>query len=437
LIAGLLFVVAIVFTAYIPSQSDYYFILPGFAAAFLGYGILIHSLRQPQSRLRLGLFLALGLAVRVIILFAQPQLSDDIYRFFWDGKLMHAGLNPFASTPSELIRTEDFQSWKPLFEQLNSKDYFTVYPPLSQLMFYAAAISKSVYGASLILCGTILVADIGILMCLRQLLHLAEKPSRYAFLYFLNPLVIIEGCGNAHFEPVCLFFLLLGVLFLYHQRRMLSAIAVASGIGIKLLPAMYMPALLRFFKSRYAVIRYSLTVLSVGLLMGLPILIDGSWLKMLQSLDLYFQSFEFNGSVYYVLRWLGLLITGYNQIWIIVPVLSIITVVLILRRTVRDESDHGIVGLLDQFLYFSVCYLLLATTVHPWYLILPVAFCVFRPKLYILVWSFTVIFSYSLYKAYDYEFHYIWIGAEYVLVALVWWLEQKGRIGFEMRPSLK
>lgn len=33
----------------------------------------------------------------------MPSLSDDIYRFIWDGRAMLNGIHPFSMTPEQII----------------------------------------------------------------------------------------------------------------------------------------------------------------------------------------------------------------------------------------------------------------------------------------------------------------------------------------------
>ena len=45
----------------------------------------------------------IGLVFRLIILISTPNLSQDFYRFFWDGQLILNGFNPYLNTPNQII----------------------------------------------------------------------------------------------------------------------------------------------------------------------------------------------------------------------------------------------------------------------------------------------------------------------------------------------
>ena len=53
--------------------------------------------RRPASSLRLLLLLAL--AFRLTMWWSPPTLSEDIYRYVWDGRVQLAGINPYHYAP--------------------------------------------------------------------------------------------------------------------------------------------------------------------------------------------------------------------------------------------------------------------------------------------------------------------------------------------------
>ncbi|WP_155800941.1 hypothetical protein [Pontibacter sp. BAB1700] len=138
-----------------------------------------------------------------------------------------------------------------------------------------------------------------------------------------------------------------------------------------------------------------------------------------QSIDLYFQRFEFNASVYYLLRWLGYQLTGYNQIAVIGPLLSLATFIAILSMAAVKKlgSVRRLAGYMAAAL---TVYLLLATTVHPWYITTLVALTTLSHFRYATVWSCLAIFSYSAYRTSAYTENLWLVALEYTLVGL--WL---------------
>ena len=81
---------------------------------------------------------------RLIFLFAIPKLSQDFYRFIWDGRMIFEGFNPYLSLPETFISKGNFpvKEAKELYSgmgELNGSHY-TNYPPLNQLSFLIAAL---------------------------------------------------------------------------------------------------------------------------------------------------------------------------------------------------------------------------------------------------------------------------------------------------------
>src|ERR1043165_4576572 len=72
---------------------------------------------------------------RLSIIYAPPYLSDDIYRYIWDGRVQAAGINPFQYVPADehLASLRD----EAIYKEINRRDYArTIYPPLAQSVFY-------------------------------------------------------------------------------------------------------------------------------------------------------------------------------------------------------------------------------------------------------------------------------------------------------------
>ena len=78
-----------------------------------------------------AVILAVALALRLMFLFAPPQLSDDIYRYLWDGNNLLRGVNPYAAAPAEIPPPP---ALKAVHSWINHPEYVTIYPPAAQLV---------------------------------------------------------------------------------------------------------------------------------------------------------------------------------------------------------------------------------------------------------------------------------------------------------------
>lgn len=376
---------------------------------------------SPPDTQTLDRFLLVSaLLFRLSLLAVVPNLSDDYARFIWDGRLLAHGYNPYLYLPAQVINTPiAFIAGltDSLSQRLNSPHYFTVYPPLNQALFGLAGwlSPTSVMGAVISLRIPILLADMGSIALLAKLLRRFGKNPNYSLLYALNPLVVLELTGNLHFEGIMIFFVLLSIWLLIQNHWLGSSVALASGIGMKLLPLIFLPLLIRYLGWKRGLIYASLTIALVGLLF-VPFISIELLKNIYSSLNLYFQSFEFNASVYYLIRAVGYWLVGFNIIagagFMLFVVIGVCVLIIAFRKTAYLPGPlFPMKVLLTLTLYW-----LLSTTVHPWYITSLVAASVFTPFRYPLVWSGVVVLSYSAYQTTAYREN-LWItGLEYSLV---------------------
>lgn len=390
--------------AYLPQQSDFAqiitYYLPLFALALVAY-------RQSEES-NLYFFLGLAILARCILLFSLPNLSDDIYRFIWDGRLLNAGYNPFDQLPAYYLDKNIPGIDQVLFDQLNSPDYFTIYPPVAQGVFAISSwlFPKSIWGAGLVMKLFLLLCEVISILLLPRLLTLFKVPSKNALLYALNPLIIIEVGNNLHFEGAMICFLLLALWFFKKQQFDLSALTIALSIASKLLPLIFLPLLIRrlgWLKS----FRYFAVVGAVLLLLFFP-LVNGVFISNFgDSLDLYFRRFEFNASIYYLARWVGFQYSGFNLIAYIGPAMALVVFLGVGLFTLLEKNPRA--ASFPQAMLFAIClYLFLTTTVHPWYTSLPLVLCIFTRFRFPVLWTALIFLTYINYSYPTYQEN-LWI----------------------------
>jgi len=177
---------------------------------------------------------------------------------------------------------------------------------------------------------------------------------------------------------------------------------------------MFLPFLLRRLKFQQ-IVTYSVVIAIVLGMLFYPFISQPMLDNLWSSINLYFQTFEFNASIYYLVRSVGFYITGYNVIAIIGPALSGITLLVVLYLAMRKNAVKGGELFVSMLLAVTV-YFLLSTTVHPWYITTLVALSVFTKYRYALLWSFLVLLSYASYEssAFSENFYLLWV--EYLLV---------------------
>ena len=371
---------------------------------------------------------------RLLFIVAIPNLSQDFYRFIWDGRMILEGLNPYLYTPDSFITNGTFPvvQAKELYNGMGalSASHFTNYPPLNQLCFLIAGIfsGKSILGSVVTMRVLIIAADIGTLYFGKKLLERLKMPSNRIFWYILNPFIIIELTGNLHFEGVMIFFLVWSLYLLHSGKWKWAAVLFACSISVKLIPLMFLPLFFWWFikkgDSFNGIKKLTAFYVIIGittLLLFLPFFSMEFIDNYSKTVSLWFGDFEFNASLYYLVRKIGYSITGYNEIAIITIVLPIISLVIILGFSFLKQNNT-IPKLATSILIIFSCYLFLSTTVHPWYIATLVFLCVFTRYKFPLIWSMALILSYLAYSNSS-NTENLWIIAlEYALIfsAFIW-----------------
>lgn len=420
---SLLYGLGMVYIAYFLQRTDTIPLLLTFGGLF---GLCLYAYQQP-GQVSMLYWVILAIFLRLLLLPAIPALSDDFYRFLWDGRLLLAGEHPFAHVPSWYMQpgAPAIPGVTPaLYQQLNSPAYHTIYPPLHQASFYLAALfgQENLLLSVLALRIPIILAEVGTLWLLLKLLQHYKMSKKNFLLYALNPLVILECSGNLHFEAVMVFFLLLGIYFLRNyqlkQKKFYlasAAAAFAAAVASKLLPLMFIPLLYRKLGMRsflFLLLFGSLLTLLLFLPLYNPVLFSG----LQNSLSLYYQKFEFNASVYYLLREAGYWFKGYNIIESAGPFMALLatTCILLFSQSRKASNSTLPVGMLWVYALF----LLFSLTVHPWYIIPLLAFSLFTPYRFPVLWSGLIFLTYAGYRESGFEESKLMLAIEYGCVSL-------------------
>lgn len=378
-----------------------------------------------------------ALIFRLIFMGSFPVLSQDFYRFIWDGKMLLAGWNPYLYLPQELIEpgTAPISQAVELHNGMGalSAGNYTNYPPLNQMIFAVAALfaGKGLLGPVVVMRLFIIAADVGVLYFGKKLLEKLGLPGHRIFWYILNPLVIIELTGNLHFEGVMVFFLVWSLYLLHNKKWVLSAMLFAASVLLKIIPLLFLPLLIGYFSKEGKGIQstdfkkllgYYLIVGFIVILGFLPFLSPSFFSSFGSSIALWFQKFEFNASIYYLVRWVGFQVKGYNIIETAGKVLPLVVVAILLGLSFfrkNNSTERLIAGML---LGISV-YFFLATTVHPWYLITPLLLSIFTRYRFAIIWSFLVMLSYFAYSNPEFQEN-LWMVALEYLVVILWFARE-------------
>ena len=338
--------------------------------------------------------LVVALLLRLLFLFAPPQLSDDIYRYLWDGSNTLSGINPYAAAPSAVKPSPVLAH---IHSKINHPDYVTIYPPMAQVLFgEGAALGGSITGLKAFL----VLIDIGLCAFLIVMLKRLEMPVWRSVLYAWNPLPVLEIAGSGHVDGAGLALVMAAFYLLLYEPKtpgatasrrwpfLLSGGLLACAGLVKLIPFVFAPALLLLVpsgKRRYFFIGCVVTTILLGALF-LPHLANIN-----SSLGAYANNWEFAGFAFNTLR----TFTGSGAIARLLLsvcfllVLCVTTYRLALKMKLATSFSTKALQALKACYIVALTFLLLTPTLQPWYALTLVAFLPFcaGPAGLVLCWA--------------------------------------------------
>jgi hypothetical protein len=168
----------------------------------------------------------------------------------------------------------------------------TVYPPLAQALFTAAAsLPASVH----VLKGLLIVADLGACLLLLKLAVGWQLPVDRAIWYAWNPLVTVEVAGMGHVDGLGVTVVVLATALLAGRSRsvVLAASAGAASVLVKLVPVLVFPTWGKLSRRPGAFLLVAGGLVLVGLL---PVVASTAGIP--PGLLQYGMTWEFNGPLY-------------------------------------------------------------------------------------------------------------------------------------------
>ncbi len=368
-----------------------------YSGLFIAYAYLVHN-RQYCSVEKWEIY---AFVAAIIPFLTLPQLSPDFYRFLWDGELTNRGIHPYAFTPNEIMENSAIKKdalISELYENITllSRQHYSPYPTVSQLYYVAATF----FTDNIILATTVLrMLILGTLIIgvryLKKLLALFSLPSHNLVIVLLNPLIIIEVIGNLHFEGIVACSIIIGVYYMLQKKHLMGSLFWSMAIAIKLTPLLLLPLFWRYLGARRSLLNYAYIVI-----FSTAILLIFLWppyvANFLRSITLYFNNFEFNGSVFEVIQWTVEFFQTESSVTIAGPITSILAFITILTIAFIKRPRNA-THWLSKMEWSYLIFLLLGTTVHPWYIVLPLCFTVFTKNKLTWYWSYLIFLSYGFY----------------------------------------
>jgi hypothetical protein len=333
------------------------------AAVFVLYAAAVRLvLRRGARAARSGLVIvAIAVAARLVLLPAAPDMSADIYRYLWEGRVVSHGHNPFAHAPDapELESLRDANSLR-----VQHSHMATIYPPAAQAVFaLAARIRPALWVQKLLF----VLFDVATVLVLIPLLRLRGIDPLRSVIYAWNPLVIFETAHSGHVDAVGVFAMVLGLWLVLRARPAWGSVALALSFLTKFVTVMLAP----FYLVRRAYWPWLLLAVALVVIAYLPF--AGAGMKLFTSLRVYALEWRFNGLAYEML-------TG---VWHdALPARRLFAAAVVLFAFFHAVRQRDVLRYAFLVVGFA---LLLAPTLYPWYVLWIVPFlCVFPNRAWIL-----------------------------------------------------
>jgi hypothetical protein len=327
------------------------------------------SLRGKESRSLLIIGLVLAALFRLSILFSPPYLSDDIYRYVWDGRVQDAGINPYRYIPADpaLTALRDDK----IYPKINRRDYArTIYPPVAEAIYFLATrISESVTWMKLTMVGFEAVAIWAII----QLLASFGLARQRVLIYAWHPLAIWEFAGNGHLDTIAIAFIALSMLALRKNAKAETGVALACATLVKFFPLVLLPILFKRWNWKMP-LAFAITVVAAYL----PYLSVGP-LGVLGFLPGYAQERGLiSGEQFFVLGAVRRLLDGLYVPSAAYVIFASLLLVVLAVWLMRNQQDNN-VGYIRSCMIMASAFMILLAPHFPWYFAWLIPFLCFVP----------------------------------------------------------
>ncbi len=311
--------------------------------------------RGQPARSTVVLALVGAAAFRLIAWHPDPYLSNDLYRYIWDGRVQAAGINPYRHVPHdpELVSLRD----EKIYGSMNRKEYApTIYPPGAELAFLAITrISESV---GMMRLAMVFFEGITIYLLVR-VLRARGEPDQRLLIYAWHPLTIWEFAGNGHVDALMLACLAAAILARLRGRDGWTGAALGAAVLVKLYPVILFPAFYRRWNWRMPVALASVVAGGYAIYSSV-----GS--RVLGFLPDYAREEGLeNGSRYFLLgvfqRFTGIYPPAVAFKYFAILVLGAIGLAVLWRRRGRDPDGVASAAIL------AIAFMMLLSPAYPWY----------------------------------------------------------------------
>ena len=214
-----------------------------FFSAFALYGVACFiSLQSKEAdrRILFGIF-AMAALMQGVLIFSRPTLTDDMYRYVWDGRVQAHVIGPYRYPPNapQLVHLRD----KEIYPSINRKPVVTVYPPAAEAAYFLLwrIWPDNIHWFQAAMAAGGLVAGILLVGLLKDL---GYSPAR-SLIFLWSPLLIFETAHAAHVDGLVLPLLVGAWWARVRERDALVGFLLGIATAMKFYPALLLPFLWR------------------------------------------------------------------------------------------------------------------------------------------------------------------------------------------------
>ncbi|MCG6879857.1 MAG: glycosyltransferase [Deltaproteobacteria bacterium] len=351
-----------------PLPAGYFILLFAFQWFFC-MSIHLTLPRFFSRKQKLFFIFAVALICRLMLLGNAP--SNDMNRYLWEGRVLARGISPYHHAPDDRL-LDSVAKQDPFHENINHPHMTAAYPPLMVALF---SLLGKLWYHPLAIKGTLMMLDLGTMAFLAFLLAHRRLDFRWLALYAFNPVILWAFAAEGHFDVIqC--FLLAGAICFFDRKKW-GWMFLLAGLSVQV-KYVSLPAVL-FLINRENFRHVWIALVAILLPYGLFSLAFATenLHGMFQGILQFGESFAFNGSIHALLRVL------LGEIEPATMICKVFLAVLLIwglfyfhpERNSRYRNDP-----VSGCFYILACILLLAPTVHFWYISWVIPFLVLHPS---------------------------------------------------------
>lgn len=353
---------SIIFTQLKPAGDYANLLIASFAFFMLMAALSVRFAPRGLSGFTLVCVLINSLAIRIII--TQFEISDDVYRYTWEGHIQNNGYNPYQFAPqAPNLRHLIWDG----YQKPNHSDLTTIYSPLALQFFRLVALVTLDYE---IYSYLFVFLDMLVICLILGLLRWRGDPLEHLIWYALNPVCIVAFAGQGHLDIIMVFWLVLSLI--NHHRKAWTWMWICLALAVlSKFPAIF---LIFCFLNRS---NWSRSIIFLIVLIGGYVPYANAEVQLFETLWVFGTSYQYNNSLFGIVYGLcghQLLTLGF-----------LIGLALIGCGWVLLISENPLIS----GVFVGTCFLLFSPTVHYWYLSLILPFVCFYRKSYLLMWCAT------------------------------------------------